>query len=157
MNAPMTPAASSTHSDESYKFYPAKVVAVYSTKLPDIRRLSQDSDPRRLSVESLLSGPPGMPDEPNRKYSDTITSGPRTPHRARRERRVFGGSDNLGVDRGFRDLDIGENDDSNAITGGSPITKREHLDFESDDVPIEFGFGVQAKDTNFEKNDYYAQ
>jgi hypothetical protein len=62
-----------------------------------------------------------------------------------------------GVDRGFRDLDIGKNDDANAITGGSPITKREHLDFESDDVPIEFGFGVQAKDTNFEKNDYYAQ
>jgi hypothetical protein len=158
MNAPMTPAASSTHSDESYKFYPAKLSPYIAQNSPDIRRLSQDSDPRRLSVESLLSGPPGMPDEPNRKYSDTITSDPRTPHPSSSGNGEFSEEvTTWGVDRGFRDLDIGENVDANAITGGSPITKREHLDFESDDVPIEFGFGVQAKDTNFEKNDYYAQ
>jgi hypothetical protein len=158
MNAPMTPAASSTHSDESYKFYPAKLSPYIAQNSPDIRRLSQDSDPRRLSVESLLSGPPGMPDEPNRKYSDTITSDPRTPHPSASVNGEYSEEViTLGVDRGFRDLDIGKNDDANAITGGSPITKREHLDFESDDVPIEFGFGVQAKDTNFEKNDYYAQ
>jgi hypothetical protein len=158
INAPMTPAASSTHSDESYKLYPAKLSPYVAQNSPDIRRLSQDSDPRRLSVESLLSGPPGMPDEPNRKYSDTITSDPRTPHQSSSGNGEYSEEvTTWGVDRGFRDLDIGKNDDANAITGGSPITKREHLDFDSDDVPIEFGFGVQAKDTNFEKNDYYAQ
>jgi hypothetical protein len=158
MNAPMTPAASSTHSDESYKFYPSKLSPYIAQNSPDIRRLSQDSDPRRLSVESLLSGPPGMPDEPIRKYSDPVTSDPRTPHPSSSGNGEYSEEVKIwGLDRGFRDLDIGKNDDTNAITGGSPITKREHLDFESDDVPIEFGFGVQAKDTNFEKNDYYAQ
>jgi hypothetical protein len=66
-----------------------------------------------------------------------------------------------GVDRGFKDLDIGKNDDLNAITGGSPTALRESLDIvremDADFAPIEFGFGVQAKDTAFEKGGYYAK
>lgn len=164
-NAPMTPAASSTHSDESYKFFPTKLSPYKAQDSPDLRRLSSDSDPRRLSVESLLSGPPGIPDEQNRKPSDTInsiTSDPRTPLRSSLSTGEYPEEmTTWGVDRGFRDLDVGKNDDANAITGASPITKRANLDLshngDSDDVPVEFGFGVQAKDTVFEKNDYYAK
>jgi hypothetical protein len=198
VNAPMTPAASSTHSDESYKFFPNKLSPYRAQDSPDLRRLSSDSDPRRLSVESLLSGPPGMPDEQSRKPSDTmnsITSDPRTPLRSSLEtgdylldeqnrkpsdtmnsitsdprtplRSSFGTGEYVeemttwGVDRGFCDLDVGKNDDLNAITGASPVTKRAHLNLshkgDSDNGPIEFGFGVQAKDTVFEKSDYYAK
>jgi len=160
---PMTPGASSTHSDEPYRLLPARLSPYIAQNSPDFRRLSQDtSDPRRLSVESLLSGPPGIPDEPIQNCGDRLTSDARTSHPC-----SVGGSDvaeemvTYGVDRGFRDLDIGKNDDDNAISGGSPITKREHLDHslngQYEEQPIEFGFGVQAKDTAFEKNDYYAQ
>lgn len=66
-----------------------------------------------------------------------------------------------GVDRGFKDLDIGKNDDAKAISGGSPTTLREHLDLvrvtDDDYAPNEFGFGVQAKDIAFEKGGYYAR
>lgn len=162
MNAPMTPAASSTHSDESYKFFPAKLSPYRAQDSPDLRRLSQDSDPRRLSVESLLSGPPGIPEERIRKHSDTITSDPRTPLPNPLENGEYlEEMTTWGVDRGFRDLDYGINDDANAISGASPVIKRAYLEFplngDCDDVPVEFGFGVQAKDMVFEKNDYYSK
>ncbi len=157
---PLTPALSSTLSDDSYKTFPSKLSPYIAHASPDLRRLSQDtSDPRRLSVESLLSGPPGMPDQQNRGRP---TSDPQTPRPS-----SAGNGETLeemrtwGVDRGFKDLDVGKNDDANAISGGSPIVMRDHLELsiteEGDYVPVEFGFGVQSKDTAFEKNDYYAQ
>jgi hypothetical protein len=66
-----------------------------------------------------------------------------------------------GVDRGFPDLDIGKNDDANAISGGSPLVGRDNLDLvrngQGDYAPTEFGFGVQAKNTEFQKGNYYAR
>jgi hypothetical protein len=115
-------------------------------------------EPNRKYSDTTSSVPSATQDEPSRKYSDAITSDPRTPHPSSLGIGEYAEEViTLGVDRGFPDLDIGKNDDANAITGGSPVTKREHIDFESNIVPSEFGFGVQAKDTNFEKNDYYAQ
>jgi hypothetical protein len=66
-----------------------------------------------------------------------------------------------GVDRGFRDLDVGKNDDANAITGASPVTKQDYLSFSHDGDfnygLLEFGFGVQTTYTALEKNNYYAK
>lgn len=73
---------------------------------------------------------------------------------------AFAESTTWGLDRGFKDLDIGKNDDRNALSGGSPTTPRDHLDHvlddDSDMYIQEFGFGVLAKDMGFEKGGYYA-
>lgn len=153
MGVPLTPTASSTYSDDSHRNNAAKLSPLV---LQDNR-----DDPRRLSVESLLSGPPGMPYQPSRTSyglnSETVTY--------RSHQSTSSGGDSLeemttwGMDRGFKDLDEGKNDDANAISGGSPTAIREHLDLvindEDDFVPTEFGFGIQAKDTAFEKGNYY--
>jgi hypothetical protein len=146
---PPIPGALSPYADEPYQAYPIKLPPYLAPNSPDFRRLSQDiSESRRLSVESLLSGPPGMRDEPTPRSCSLGSSEPS-------EEMVI-----YGVDRGIQDLDVGKNDDAGAISGGSPITMREHnhhVNGDADDSPIEFGFGVQTKDTAFQKNDYYAQ
>ncbi|KAF8847856.1 hypothetical protein BDZ45DRAFT_709511 [Acephala macrosclerotiorum] len=95
-----------------------------------------EPDLRRLSVSSLLSGPPGIPYQ-NDYYQDTTT---------------------WGIDRGFKDLDIGKNDDANAISGSSPVAKRDHLEFVLDDeghTPPEFGFGMETNNTALDSGNYY--
>jgi hypothetical protein len=162
INNPMTP--SSTCSDELYRTFPLKAATPFITaqNSPDFRRLSQDTNDttRRLSVESLLSGPPGMGDEPPRRQL-------RTGSDARGSYSSSAGSNDImvsmktwGVDRGFRDLDVGRNDDEHAIEGIPPDDTRDYVsqngEAETEDVPAEFGFGVKTKDIPFDR-DYYAQ
>lgn len=90
-------------------------------------------DPRRLSVQSLLSGPPG--DGGDRQYpmdSDDYT--------------VYG------YDVGLPDLDVPQNDDVNAIAIFSPPSGTMDIDGESRRTSVE----PRGKDMAFEKGGYYA-
>lgn len=145
----LIPLESSSYSDERRRYATNKLSPF---KPPE----SPDADPRRLSVESLLSGPAGMAYHgPTYAFSDKSTE--YTPA-------VNGDYDDemeqWGLDRGFRDLDIGRNDDVNAISGSSPAPLRDYTEsarvIEDDHSPSGFGFGVQAKDTAFERGGYYA-
>lgn len=116
------------------------------------------ADSRRLSVESLLSGPPGMGYDQDTLTSRDSISDIQSPLKSLDQEELV----TWGIDRGFKDLDIGKNDDEIAISGCSPVTHGKEPEFWVDNVSssssaVEFGFGVQAKDTAFEGGDYYAQ
>lgn len=87
-------------------------------------------DLRRLSVNSLLSGPPGIVRHGLKPDSKLSSSGGYI----------------WGIDKGLKDLDIGKNDDRNAILESAsplpveplePVTDRQELS------PVEFGFGME--------------
>jgi hypothetical protein len=103
------------------------------------------SGPPGISYHDRNNGPRSNPDSQDWTipyqdlYQDTIT---------------------YGIDRGFKDLDIGKNDDANAISGSSPIAMRDHLelvlDEEGEFLPVEFGFGMETfNSTAFENGGYY--
>lgn len=144
VGTPLTPASS--HSDEAYKAYPAKLSPHPTQDSPDLRR---------LSVSSLLSGPPGIPYQ-NDRYAGANN---RVQDWSLQTHDVYQDTITYGVDRGFKDLDIGKNDDLNAISGASPLALRDHLelvlDKEGDLMPIEFGFGMEIANTAFENGAYY--
>lgn len=172
--SPSTPNASSIHSDDASKG---------TAKLSPLAPYDAAENARRKpSIESLLSGPAGMGSDhsstpargsvsttrgsfsDNRgsvsTYSDTRPSSNET-WTAEGIATVFDGFEQLtqyGIDRGFKDLDLGRNDDLSAITGGSPAFPRAHLEhiLPDTDSNLEFGFGVQAKDSAF-GDDYYAK
>ncbi|KAG9242974.1 fungal-specific transcription factor domain-containing protein [Calycina marina] len=121
----LTPASS--HSDNHQKHYSYKALHV--------------ADSRRLSVNSLLSGPPGPNSVAVGDDSDSAQGRPNYADDPNHDTTTYG------IDRGFKDLDIGKNDDTNAISGSSPISTREHLDLvlgEHGNSPLEFGFGVEV-------------
>lgn len=61
-----------------------------------------------------------------------------------------------GVDRGIKDLDVPKNDDENALTGSSPVSKRAHLALVTSPSNLpEFGFGMEENDLAFELGGYY--
>jgi hypothetical protein len=141
---PLTPASS--NGDESYRAPTAKMSS--SQESPDLRR---------LSVSSLLSGPPGI------SYQDQ-NNGPRSNPDSQdwtiRYQDLYQDTTTYGIDRGFKDLDIGNNDDANAISGSSPIAMRDHLELVLDQggefMPVEFGFGMEIfSSTAFENGGYY--
>lgn len=143
-NTPLTPASS--HSSDGYK--------VYSSTLSP-RGPHDSPDLRRLSVESLLSGPPGM-------GSGSVSgsgSNPDLQTWSEQYQDVHQEMTTWGVDRGFKDLDIGKNDDANAISGSSPSAMRNHLDLVLDEdgclMPVEFGFGMDTNNTTSENGGYY--
>lgn len=146
VGTPLTPASS--HSDDGYKTYPSKVSPHGVQESPDLRR---------LSVSSLLSGPPGMPYPNERTYSNKSNS--EVQDWSLELRDVYQDTTTWGIDRGFKDLDIGKNDDMNAISGSSPVAMRDHLDLVLDEdgefTPIEFGFGMETNNTAFENGGYY--
>jgi hypothetical protein len=129
----------SLHSDNSFR--------TSTLKLPPL--LTRES--RGFSVSSLLSGPPAIPDV-NESSMDTQSWD-------EFEQDFYQDTNAWGIDRGFKDLDLGKNDDTNAISGSSPIPKRDHLEFVLDDsgalMPVEFGFGVEIDHTAFGKGGYY--
>ena len=143
VGTPLTPASS--HSDDGYKLYPSKASPHDS---PDLRR---------LSVSSLLSGPPGMSHQNER--SSGAQSNSEVQDWSLELRDVYQDTITWGIDRGFKDLDVGNNDDMNAITGSSPVAMRDHLDLIIDEggesIPIEFGFGMETNDTAFANGGYY--
>ncbi|PBP17323.1 c6 zinc finger domain containing protein [Diplocarpon rosae] len=139
VNSPLTPGSET--GDDIYRSYSAR----------SSPHLSQDSsDLRRLSVNSLLSGPPGIPAPRSNpelqdwsvQYQDTSLD-----------------STVWGLDRGFRDLDIRKNDDTNAISGLSPMANRDHSrhtpgeNGEADSV--EFGSGMEKSSSAFASGNYY--
>ncbi|KAK8138652.1 hypothetical protein PG984_002032 [Apiospora sp. TS-2023a] len=67
-----------------------------------------------------------------------------------------------GIDRGLPDLDLGKNDDGNAISSGeSPFGQRDRMetpfgDFDTDQLfSAEFGFGVDMDDATEKTGGYY--
>lgn len=145
VGTPLTPASSL--SDDGYnKSYPAKSSPHGTQESPDLRR---------LSVSSLLSGPPGMAYSNDRNYGPR--SNPEVQDWSAQYQDVYQDTFTWGIDRGIKDLDIGKNDDMNAITGVSPIAMRDHLDLVLDGefMPIEFGFGMETNNTAFENGGYY--
>jgi hypothetical protein len=67
-----------------------------------------------------------------------------------------------GIDRGFRDYDLGKNDDMNAIGGSSPLLQRETIDTPLGGSPEdyfwnEFGFGVDTSDPEEAHSGYYSK
>ncbi|TVY82767.1 Thiamine biosynthesis regulatory protein [Lachnellula suecica] len=141
-NTPLTPASS--HSDDGYKVYGSKLSPLAPHDSPDLRR---------LSVSSLLSGPPGIP------YQSAPSSNAELQNWSEEYQDVYQDTTTWGIDRGIKDLDIGKNDDMNAISGTSPIASRDHLELALDEdggfVPVEFGFGTETHDTAFENRGYY--
>ena len=83
------------------------------------------TDPRRLSINSLLSGgsssqyPNNQPHTP-RSNSDNQES-------SIQYRDIYTDHTTYGIDRGIRDHDYGKNDDANAISPTSSMTGREQL------------------------------
>ncbi|KAI9756495.1 MAG: hypothetical protein M4579_003834 [Chaenotheca gracillima] len=150
MNSPLTPAASSTASEEAPYQTPPGRGSISSQVSPDLRR---------LSVNSLLSAPPGdaytmqMAERLDSEASISPTL------RNRIALKNADGTTTYGLDRGFPDLDLGLNEDQNAISAITPAVlddaAQKQLGSE-DYVPNEFGFGIQAKNIAFEKGDYYA-
>ncbi|PSN60406.1 C6 zinc finger domain-containing protein [Corynespora cassiicola Philippines] len=100
-------------------------------------------DLRRLSVQSLLTGPPG--DNPH-GYSPDVQHGRQYP---------IGDSvsTTYGYDLGFPDLDTPKNDDLNAIAIFSPPNSGMGFEEESNFGNVE----PRAKDIVFEKGGYYAK
>jgi hypothetical protein len=148
IGTPLTPASS--HSDDAskdaYKNYPTKLSPHAAQDSPDLRR---------LSVSSLLSGPPGMP------YQNSTTYGGNQGVQdwSIQTHDLYQDTTTYGIDRGFKDLDIGKNDDMNAISGASPAAMRDHLELVLDEdgefMPMEFGFGMEENNTAFENGAYY--
>jgi len=142
-STPLTPASS--HSDDGHRLYSSK---------PSLHADSPDNL-RRLSVSSLLSGPPGMPCQSDRSSGGSSHS---VQDWSLQLNDPYQDTTTYGIDRGFKDLDIGKNDDANAISGSSPASVRDHLDLSvkngGEASPVEFGFGTE-NDTSFEDGVYY--
>jgi hypothetical protein len=161
LSNPLTPAASSTTSDDFHSKWMPKLS-------PKTTQATQENEVRRVSVNSLLSGSP-EPEESRPK----ITSQARTeseqsttttftvPHPpAFVHQRTTSGSqtETYGLDRGLPDLDLPRNNDTGAISEGSPSVHSE-LDAWLNDFELaipEFGFGLPTRETVFAKGGYYA-
>ena len=142
---PLTPAASSVASDDNY---------VRSYSKPSSQVLQDSPDLRRLSVKSLLSD-----DSP--ADSGTESALPASPYGASA---VSTPTANYGVDRGFPDLDLPNNNDSTALNGLTPSLstvgpRSSEQDGTSgdNDFPAEFGFGLHGTNTAHGHGGYYAR
>ncbi|KAK8056310.1 hypothetical protein PG993_001537 [Apiospora rasikravindrae] len=145
--SPDTPTTTSTYSDDD------------TSQAQRSDRLSATSpDIRRMSVHSLLSGPPGL------QGSQDDYASPSSLHSSNTYTSQSSQSRYYGVDRGLPDLDLGKNDDGNAISSGeSPFSQRDRMetpfgDFDTDQLfAAEFGFGVDMDDATEKTGGYYDQ
>lgn len=137
---PPTPAASSVGSEDIYQPITG----------PSPQQLQESNDFRRLSVKSLLSE-----DSPadSGSGSDSVFPG-----------KLNIGSFNhktiYGIDRGYPDLDLPENNDLVALKGVTPIMgttdfDRTDADLGNEDFNSEFGFGLNASEGFNEGSGYY--
>lgn len=107
---------------------------------------------RRLSVNSLLSGD-SVPSQEERLREATGSYLGLDSKVNRLQQSTY-----YGIDRGFTDLDVGVNDDLNAITGASPKLSRREIVGEEDaeeEHPTEFGFGAYANEVDGFAGGYY--
>ena len=109
-----------------------------------------------MSVHSLLSGPPGL------QGSQDDYASPSSLHSSNTHTSQSSQSRYYGIDRGLPDLDLGKNDDSNAISSGeSPFSQGDRMetpfgDFDADQLfSAEFGFGVDMDDATEKTGGYY--
>ncbi|KUJ22643.1 uncharacterized protein LY89DRAFT_574779 [Mollisia scopiformis] len=118
---------------------------------------AQDSrDLHRLSVSSLLSGPPGIPQLSDRSNDRIYHPTSDVQDWLPQYQDQYQDTTTWGIDRGFKDLDIPRNDDHNAISGASPVALRDHLELVYDrGTPAEFGFGMETYNTAFDSGNYY--
>ncbi|KAK8027141.1 hypothetical protein PG991_004197 [Apiospora marii] len=143
--SPDTPTTASTYSDDD------------ASQTPRSDRLSATSpDIRRMSVHSLLSGPPGL------QGSQDDYASPSSLHSSNTHTSQSSQSRYYGIDRALPDLDLGKNDDGNAISSGeSPFSQRDRMetpfgDFDTDQLfSAEFGFGVDMDDATEKTGGYY--
>ncbi|KAK8082048.1 hypothetical protein PG996_000829 [Apiospora saccharicola] len=143
--SPDTPTTASTYSDDD------------AGQTPRSDRLSVTSpDIRRMSVHSLLSGPPGL------QGSQDDYASPSSLHSSNTHTSQSSQTRYYGIDRGLPDLDLGKNDDGNAISSGeSPFGQRDRMetpfgDFDTDQLfSAEFGFGVDMDDATEKTGGYY--
>ncbi|KAI3331910.1 hypothetical protein HD806DRAFT_546168 [Xylariaceae sp. AK1471] len=136
--SPLTPATSPTYSDDG-------------------QAQATPSCTRRLSVNSLLAGPPKLRALCNDSTSQAKGTRPPLDTRSTSTEPIF-----YGIDRGFQDYDLGKNDDMNAIGGSSPLLQRETLDTPLGQSPEdyfwnEFGFGVDTNDPEEADSGYYSK
>lgn len=153
---PMTPASSSTNSDEARQTW----------RLASNPNPMQDRDVRRVSVSSLLSGSSDVDQiravsgNPAQASVESVVVSPRLDSgfsfRPRADPNIQ--SESYGLDSGLPDLDIPRNHDATAISGNSPALHN-GLDawLEGVDLGIpEFGFGLQKREFVFAKGGYYS-
>lgn len=153
---PMTPASSSSNSDE----------ADQTSRLASNLHSVQGGNIRRVSVSSLLSASPDL--ERTRKIwsesaqvcTDPVAIPPLPSNGSPSRQRANSdtNTETYGVDRGLPDLDVPRNNDTAAINDISPP---QHSDYDSllESVDLgapEFGFGVQKREFVFAKGGYYA-
>ena len=138
LGTPLTPSSSVASEDASIRNAPRPVPTPCAPP-PDLRR---------LSVNSLLTGPPG--ETPPSLVSSEI-HGRQYPIRD-------SSYTTYGFDLGHPDLDTPKNDDANAIVIFSPPTG--NVGFAGDgqyDASSDLSFGIRSKDIAFEKGGYYAK
>lgn len=126
----------------------------------------QESPDRRLSVSSLLSGPPGGEDPPTDSGGDTIFAGATTTTTTSTmsshiQSAVLSQFINYGVDRGFPDLDLPNNNDAIVLNGLTPALNSTNYgrlgaeDLAEEQSFPEFGFGLYAVDSAHGIGGYY--
>ncbi|KAI1075089.1 hypothetical protein F5B20DRAFT_595381 [Whalleya microplaca] len=146
----------------SFRFAVGSGLSVGSPLTPTTPSTFSDDDQRhtsrRLSVNSLLSAPPGprasQDENSSRSKADLPPIDTRT--RVSAEQSSY-----YGLDRGFADHDLGKNDDTNAISGASPLVQRDFdtpfSELNDDMFWNEFGFGVETNEFNDEDGGYYSK
>jgi hypothetical protein len=159
LNNPLTPAASSTTSDDFHNKWMPKLS-------PKTTQSTQENEVRRVSVNSLLSGSP-EPEESRPKITSqarteseqsTTFTVPHPPAFIHQRTTSSSQTETYGLDRGLPDLDLPRNNDTGAISEGSP-SEHSELDAWLNDFELaipEFGFGLPTRDTVFAKGGYYA-
>ena len=139
IGVPPTPTGSSNTSDDAH-----------NRSLYRLSQVPQESpDLRRLSVKSLLSDD-SPADSGTESASPYVTSTATTP------------TISYGIDRGFPDRDLPNNNDSMALNGMTPAMSsasvHSELDAtEGDYFPPEFGFGLYGSNSAHEQGGYYAK
>lgn len=142
VRVPPTPAASSVGSEDIYQPITG----------PSSQQLQETNDFRRLSVKSLLSE-----DSPadSGSGSDGVFPGKLNIGPFNYQKTIYG------IDRGFPDLDLPENNDMVALRGVTPAMgtadfDRNEADLGNEDLNSEFGFGLNASEGFNEGSGYYA-
>jgi hypothetical protein len=114
-------------------------------------------DAGRVSVNSLLLGPAAVQGIP------VEYSGPQFAQHPTLEGQLSRSVDGVyyGIDRGLPDLDLGKNDDENAISAGtSPLIPQDQIDmllneFDEDLFSTEFAFGLETMGGVEQTGGYY--
>jgi len=150
IGTPLTPTSPSAAPEDAHQHLDAGAS-------PHAHRDSLDL--RRLSVNSILSGPPEGDGSRTATHAEQLCTISSYPFRDLGTETVT-----YGLDRGFPDLDVSKNNDMNAINGMSPAMVNDDMEVMVQNlfgdgyyVPTEFGFGLQAKDTAFGKGGFYAK